>query len=91
MKKLREEREQFLEYQRNDRDLTHLMGLFQAWQYIEAKRNFMRCDEALKKVEQKIAALNENIDDNKAAAEQINAEVELITANNKTVSVTAKR
>lgn len=91
LKKLREEREQFLEYQRTERDLTHLMGLFQAWQYFEAKRNFMRSDEALKEGQQKIVVLEEKIDANKAAVEQLDAEVELIAANNESVSVIAKR
>lgn len=67
------------------------MGLFQAWQYFEAKRNFMRSDEALKEGQQKIVVLEEKIDANKAAVEQLDAEVELIAANNESVSVIAKR
>ncbi|KAF2889427.1 hypothetical protein ILUMI_16746, partial [Ignelater luminosus] len=79
LEKLREERAAYLEYQRVERELEHMMGLFQAWLYIESKRNCVTAEKALADGQAKVQQIVDNIAQNKKQANQLEAEVEEMT------------
>ncbi|ERL92400.1 hypothetical protein D910_09714 [Dendroctonus ponderosae] len=83
LQKLKSEREQYLKYQRIERELEHLVGIYQAWQYFEAKRNFVKAEQALENGQKTITEFGEKIDQNKEAVDQLMKEIETITHNNK--------
>lgn len=85
LQKLKSEREQYLKYQRIERELEHLMGMFQAWQYFEAKRNFVKAEKALENGQKTITEFSDKIGQNKEAVNQLNREIETLSHNNKSV------
>ncbi|XP_030762291.1 structural maintenance of chromosomes protein 2 [Sitophilus oryzae] len=80
--KLKAEREHFLEFQRTERELEHLMGLYQVWQYFEAKRNLMKAEKALEDGENKVRSMEGQIEQNRVTIQELEGEIENITSNN---------
>uniref|UniRef100_A0A1Y1M3E5 Structural maintenance of chromosomes protein n=1 Tax=Photinus pyralis TaxID=7054 RepID=A0A1Y1M3E5_PHOPY len=78
--KLREERAAYLEFQRVERELEHMLGLYQAWQYIASKRNCARAEEALKAGQAHVQQIHDNITDNNQKIKNIESKVEEMTA-----------
>lgn len=84
LEKLKAEREQYLEYQRTERELEHFMGIYLVWQYFEAKRNLAKAEGALETGQSKVKAIEHKIEQNKQTVEQLESEIENITSNNET-------
>ncbi|KAL1506874.1 hypothetical protein ABEB36_006156 [Hypothenemus hampei] len=82
LQKLKAEREEYLEYQRIDRELQHLMGIFLAWQYFEAKRNLTEAEQALANGELKINSFKDEIQQNIRTTEQLDKDIQEINAKN---------
>ncbi|XP_076267905.1 structural maintenance of chromosomes 2 [Rhynchophorus ferrugineus] len=80
--KLKAEREHFLEFQRTERELEHLMGLYRVWQYFEAKRSLQKAEKALQDGQCKIKLKGEKIEQNKEVIQSLEGEIESITSNN---------
>ncbi|XP_050294064.1 structural maintenance of chromosomes protein 2 [Anthonomus grandis grandis] len=86
LEKLKAEREQYLEFVRLERELEHLMNIFQVFQYYEAKRDLVRVEQALKKGEDKIRNIEDTIKQNKDAIQKLDDEIEESTTNNQSQS-----
>ncbi|CAG9820448.1 unnamed protein product [Phaedon cochleariae] len=79
--KLRQEREQFLEFQQVDRELERLLALYQCWQYFQSKRVVNNAAKNLEDGQAKITALEENIEKNIATANDLDKEITELTSN----------
>ncbi|KAF5292378.1 hypothetical protein FQA39_LY03412 [Lamprigera yunnana] len=77
--KLREERAAYLEYQRVERELEHMFGLFHAWQFLASKKSYLQAEEALKEGKANVQALHDKIRSNKENANKIEQEVQEMT------------
>ncbi|KAF5270320.1 hypothetical protein FQR65_LT05508 [Abscondita terminalis] len=77
--KLREERTAYLEYQRIDREVAHMIGVHNAWQLEKSKRHCVDAERALEEGQAKIQELHDNIKKNKLEAKEIDKEVEEMT------------
>ncbi|XP_066148443.1 structural maintenance of chromosomes protein 2 [Euwallacea fornicatus] len=86
LQKLKAEREQYFAYQRIERELEHLMGIYQVWQYFEAKSNLDKAEEELKQEQQKIEGLNEKILANTEDVTRLDEEIKAIVSNNESES-----
>lgn len=85
MKKLREEREQFFEYQQLDRELEKMLGLFQCWQYCQARHVVKNTNENLENAKKKIQGFEGNIEENIQAAKSLDHEIEEMSKNTQSV------
>lgn len=54
LSKLKEERTQYVEFQRIERELEHCKRIYLAWKYITALSNSEKTEENVKKVQKKI-------------------------------------
>nr|XP_023023013.1 structural maintenance of chromosomes protein 2 [Leptinotarsa decemlineata] len=83
LKKLRQEREQYLEYQQVDRELERMLGLYQCWQYVQSKvmvKNAMKClEDGLKDIKK----FESNIEENIETIKELERQNEKITSNQK--------
>ncbi|XP_060524474.1 structural maintenance of chromosomes protein 2 [Cylas formicarius] len=86
LEKLRAEREQYLEYQRTERELEHMMGLYQVWQYFEVKRKLLNAQKALEGSENEEIVLKEEINKNLEVVKSLDFEIEEITKSNESES-----
>lgn len=85
LKKLREEREQFLEYQQLDRELEIMLALHQCWQFCQAKLLVKNSQQNLESARSKIAALEQNIKENIDAANNLDKQIEEMTSSAQSV------
>ncbi|NP_001154943.1 structural maintenance of chromosomes 2 [Nasonia vitripennis] len=61
--KLKEERAQYMEYQRVTRELEHCKRIYIAWKYVNALRNSDKANEDVQAIKQKIEDKQKNIKD----------------------------
>lgn len=61
MNKLKEERTQYVEFQRIERELEHSKRIYLAWKYVTALNNSQKTEENVKIVQNKIDLKLENI------------------------------
>lgn len=62
------------------------MGLYQVWQYFEAKRSLQKAEKALEDSQSKIKTKEVKIEENKEIIQCLEREIESITSNNQSVS-----
>lgn len=86
LKKLREEREQFLEYQQLDRELEKMLALYQCWQYCQAQLMVKHSSKNLEQAKNIIKSYEDNIQENIQAAKNLEKEIEEMTKNAQSVS-----
>lgn len=74
LEKLKEERSKYLELQRVDRELEHMLGLYRAWQFFATRRatevathNFNKASNKLKEIEDVMQANRETADNIEAS------------------------
>lgn len=82
---MREEREQFLEYQQLDRQLEKMLGLLQCWQYFQAQRVVKNSGKNLEDAKNEIQAFENAIQENIESAKNLEKEIEEMTNNAQTV------
>lgn len=51
---MRTERAKYMEYKNTERELDHMLKMFQAWEFVYAKRRYLRAQEVLEKEENKL-------------------------------------
>ncbi|KAJ8984301.1 hypothetical protein NQ317_012271 [Molorchus minor] len=73
--KLREERAEYLEYQRVDRELEHMLGLYQVWLYFQSKQGVTHAVKELEDGKNKIQSIEEDIQNNIQTMQQLEEEV----------------
>lgn len=61
LNKLKEERTQYVEFQRIERELEHCKRIYLAWKYVTALNNSQKTEENVKIVQNKIDLNAENI------------------------------
>jgi len=61
LNKLKEERTQYVEFQRIERELEHCKRIYLAWKYVTALSNSEKTEENVKTVQNKINLKLENI------------------------------
>lgn len=61
LNKLKEERTQYVEFQRIERELEHCKRIYLAWKYVTALNNSQKTEENVKIVQNKIDLNVENI------------------------------
>ncbi|KAK5648752.1 hypothetical protein RI129_003644 [Pyrocoelia pectoralis] len=77
--KLRDERSAYLEFQRVERELEHMLGLYQAWQYMASKRKCLLAAEALQKGQADVQQIHDNIAKNQEEIKETEVQVEEMT------------
>lgn len=83
--KLREERSMFMEFQRLEREIEHMMGLYNAWQFHHTQRSTLKAAENLEKMNCKVQEIQDTIEANKQTSEQIEKEIEVLVKKNQEV------
>lgn len=86
LEKLYKERESYAEYQRNERELTHLQTLYRAWEYVSTQKNSKLAEETLKEAELVVQKLQDNIATNITAMKTIDMEVTELSKATESVS-----
>lgn len=81
LKKLREEREQFLEYQQLDRELERMLGLFQCWHFCQAQLIVKNTCKNLELSNQKMQSFQDAIQENIQRSKNLEKEIEEMTKN----------
>ena len=76
LKKLKEERATYLEYQKVQRELDHLTKLWLAFQFLSAEEAAEKLESDKVKVEQSLEKLAQNIQDGEQQIKEINEKIE---------------
>ncbi|XP_056633840.1 structural maintenance of chromosomes protein 2 [Diorhabda sublineata] len=84
LKKLRQDREQFLEYQQVDRELEKMLALYQCWQFYQSKHYVKNALENLETAQKEIESFQNQIKENIETAQQLDENIKEITANSET-------
>ncbi|KAJ8911802.1 hypothetical protein NQ315_014226, partial [Exocentrus adspersus] len=84
LEKLREERAEYLEYQRVIRELEHMHGLFSVWKFNQSKQAVANAEKELECERKQIKQLEEDTEKNNQSLEQLAQE--LTKMNNNTQS-----
>lgn len=75
LNKLKDERKLYLEYQRNERELQNLTGIYLAWQFLTAKKLMQKTHSDLEQITEDIEKFESDIETNNERAKQIDDEV----------------
>merc|ERR1719403_161627 len=78
LKKLREERSAYLEFQKIQRELEHLTKLYLAWKYVCAEEASVKSKEELEKVKQAIKDIATAIKDGEEETKRLDQEIKEI-------------
>lgn len=82
LNKLKEERAQFLEFQRMERELQYMLGVYKGWQYHVSIRSTKKAEEALEVAKNKIEAIDQEIEANKNNAQELEEHIKNLMQTN---------
>ncbi|KAK9888184.1 hypothetical protein WA026_000453 [Henosepilachna vigintioctopunctata] len=82
LNKLKEERAQYLEYQRMERELEFMLGIHRGWQYHLSKKATTLAEEALENAELKVKSVEESIENNKNSISDLEKNIESMLQSN---------
>ena len=77
--KLKEERQQFMEYQRVDRELQHCRKIYTAYKYVTALNQSKKANEDLKMIEDRVSEMQQNIKDGERESKIIDEKIQEVT------------
>lgn len=75
LKKLREERSAYLEYQKIQRELEHLTKLYLAWKFVCAEEANVKTKEELEKIQQAIKDIAKAVEEGEVEERQLQEEI----------------
>lgn len=75
LEKRHAERAQYLEFQRIERELLHMLGIYQAWQYFVSQTSVLQANAALVNEMEQIKEIQHAIVDNENMIKRLDEEV----------------
>lgn len=75
-----------MEFQRLERELEHMINLFQAWQYYATQKATVNAKNAFEQGQSKINKIQDKIANHKETIQEIDNEIEQIALQSKSVS-----
>ncbi|KAL3287448.1 hypothetical protein HHI36_001919 [Cryptolaemus montrouzieri] len=82
LNKLKEERAQYLEFQRMERELEYMLGIHKGWQYHLSKVSTNKAENALGSAETKVKDIEQKIENNKNAVAELEKYIENLIRSN---------
>jgi structural maintenance of chromosome 2 len=79
LEKLRTERTKFMEFKNLERELEHMLNIYQAWEFFASKRKYIQAQEILKDAENKVKEEETNMMNYKNEIEEMNHIIEDLT------------
>lgn len=85
LNKLKEERTQYLEFQRMERELQYMLGVHKGWQYHLSVKYTKNAEKSVEDAKMRIDMLEQDIEKNKNDVEQLEENIKNLMQSNQSV------